>query len=121
MSGLSDGMLHALILGMLLSEPTTMASWSSNQRSSRRVFIVCPIAVKFKAGTAHGIVRDISSEGVFFYSKFRPTLDMDIDFVIQIEGQNMRGTGKVVRVQESVPGAAIGVAVRFSHSKIDRR
>jgi hypothetical protein len=39
---------------------------------------------------------------------------MNVDFVLQLRGKNVRGTGKIIRIHEGAPGAAIGIAVRVS-------
>ena len=84
-----------------------------NRRSSKRSSIVCPISLTFQSGTAYGVLRDISAGGIFFYSNFRPPLEMNINFSLQLKNKQITGTGEVVRVEESVPGAAIGVAVKI--------
>jgi hypothetical protein len=96
------------------SQAVLMGMWPTNQRSSPRELIVCPIAIEVAEGTVHGIVRDISAEGIFFYSHFKPVLHMNVAFVVQVKGKNIRGTGKIIRIQEAAPGAAIGIAVKVS-------
>ena len=96
------------------SQAVLMAMWQSNQRSSPRELVVCPISIELEAGTVHGIVRDISAKGIFFYSHFKPVLHMTVDFVLQLRGKNVRGRGEIIRIQEGAPGAAIGIAVKVS-------
>lgn len=84
-----------------------------NQRSSPRRLIVCPISISSDSGTAHGILRDISEGGIFFYSSFRPSLGMNIQFSLQLKDKHINGRGEVVRVEQSAPGAAIGIAIKF--------
>jgi hypothetical protein len=91
-----------------------MASKPSNERSSPRSLLFCPISVTFPEGEAHGILRDISSGGIFFYSSLKPALQTSINFVLHLKDKKLRGKGEVVRVEQSVPGAAIGVAVKIS-------
>ena len=86
----------------------------ANQRSSPRSLVVCPISLSFQFGEAHGVLRDISAGGIFFYSNFRPPLQMNINFSLRLKGKHITGTGEVVRVEESAPGAAIGVALKTS-------
>lgn len=40
---------------------------------------------------------------------------MNIQFNLQLKDKNITGKGEVVRVEQSAPGAAIGIAVRFSN------
>ena len=90
-----------------------MAFSHTTQRSSPRSFIVCPISLRFEAGTAHGILRDISENGMFFYSNFRPPLQSNINFSLKLGEKVLSGSGEVIRVEQHSPGAAIGVAVRI--------
>ena len=65
-------------------------------------------------------VRDLSPLGVFFYSDFGPTVGEEIAFVLQLPSGNkltpVRCSGKIARVEQTVPGAAFGVAVQFGAS-----
>lgn len=88
----------------------------TNQRSSPRTLIVCPISINFHSGTAHGIVRDISAGGIFFYSNYKPAVGTSLDFSLHFKDKKVTGQGEVVRVEQRAPGAAIGVAVRISRS-----
>lgn len=40
---------------------------------------------------------------------------MNIQFNLQLKDKNITGKGEVVRVEQSAPGAAIGIAVRFNN------
>jgi PilZ domain len=87
----------------------------TNQRSSPRSFVVCPISIAAPAGTTHGIVRDISTGGIFFYSNFKPSLKMNIDFTLIFNDKRISGSGEVIRVEQGLPGAAIGVALKIAN------
>jgi hypothetical protein len=76
--------------------------------------MVCPISISTPSGTAHGIVRDISAGGIFFYSNFKPPLQMQINFSLQIKDRKISGHGQVVRVEQHAPGAAFGIALKIS-------
>lgn len=91
-----------------------MVPHPTKQRSSPRSLVLCPISISFQDGTAHGILRDIGAGGIFFYSNFHPPLHASIDFVVQFSDKKITGTGKVVRVEQNAPGAAIGIALQFS-------
>jgi hypothetical protein len=101
------GRPHVRMAPMMLKRYT-------EQRSSPRAFIIFPISINSPAAgkTHQGIVRDVSADGIFFYSTFRPRLQSDINFVLHVKGKKIAGTGKVVRVEQAAPGAAIGVAVK---------
>jgi hypothetical protein len=85
----------------------------ATQRSSPRTVVLCPISVNLPSGTVNGILRDISAGGIFFYSNFRPALGTNIDFCLHLKDKKISGRGEVVRVEQHVPGAAIGVAVKI--------
>src|SRR5260370_12250136 len=93
----------------------TMSVLYTNERSSPRSFVVCPIAIAAPAGTTHGIVRDISTGGIFFYSNFKPALKMNIDFTLTFHDKRISGNGEVIRVEQGLPGAAIGVALKIAN------
>lgn len=38
---------------------------------------------------------------------------MNIQFSLQLKDKHINGRGEVVRVEQSAPGAAIGIAVKF--------
>jgi len=93
---------------------TVMAHPYSTQRSSPRALAVCPISVTFESCEAHGIVRDISAGGIYFYSSSKPPLHANISFSLRLKGKNITGTGEVVRVEQPAPGSAIGIAIKIS-------
>src|SRR5215469_813490 len=103
-----------LALDRYINGVNVMAFSHTTQRSSKRSFIVCPISLSFESGAAHGILRDISQNGMFFYSNFKPPLQSSINFSLRLGKKHINGSGEVVRVEQSTPGAAIGVAVRIS-------
>ena len=69
-------------------------------------------------GEHHGIVRDLSPEGIFLYSNFRPEVGSDIavSFTTRVGKEMVKiySMAKVVRVQQVVSGAAPGIALRFA-------
>ena len=82
-------------------------------RYTPRTPMVCPISVSFQSCTIHGIVRDISAGGIFVYLNSRPPLHTNVDFSLRLQDENVTGSGKVIRIEESTPGAAIGVAIKI--------
>lgn len=62
------------------------------------------------------LVRDISFQGVFFFSNFKPGIDSHLQLALSIPmaGKTVKILchGKVVRVEESGP-SAYGIAVRL--------
>ena len=69
-------------------------------------------------GEHNGIVRDLSSEGIFLYSNFKPQVGADIavTFTTRIGKEMVKifTHAKVVRVQQVVSGAAPGIAAKFT-------
>jgi len=63
------------------------------------------------------LVKDISTRGVFFYSDFVPGVGDHLDFVIEyLRGDDrvrLHFNGSVVRVEQSLPDSAPGIAVSF--------
>lgn len=76
--------------------------------------MVCPISISTASGTVHGIVRDISTGGIFFYANFKPVMRARLDFSLQLKGKKISGQGEVIRIEHSAPGAAFGIALKLS-------
>jgi hypothetical protein len=89
------------------------------ERSGVRVPVHLSGGVK-NAGTERPehvvLVRDISFQGVFFYSNFKPPVDSDLELSLSLPmaGKNVKIQchGKVVRVEPSGP-SAYGIAVKL--------
>jgi hypothetical protein len=66
-------------------------------------------------------VRDFNLKGAFFYSKFRPDLNSDIEVVFTVpEASTYRrfvGRGQVVRIEDTRSGLT-GIAARFSRCEV---
>lgn len=91
-----------------------MASFKNwGQRTTPRIFAMLPIFISAHSGAdpRPGITRDLSKNGIFFYSNVTPNLHSNISLVLQVNGARISCSGEVVRVQDTVPGAAVGVAV----------
>src|SRR5579859_421511 len=89
-----------------------------NKRSNSRSLVIFPISITGDDGTEthSGIVRDISKDGIFFYSSYKPQLQETISFVLHMSGNKISCTGQVLRVEQKAPGAAVGVAVKIQSS-----
>ena len=98
---------HAVMLGT-----------HGEQRRSLRLLTTAP-AIVFAGGERHiGLVRDLSSTGLFVYSDFAPAAGTELKLTIRLARDNKKSalflcTGKVVRIEDSVNGAAVGIAVKF--------
>lgn len=92
----------------------------TNQRSSPRSLVICPISITTPSGPSYGIVRDISSSGIFFYSNFKPSLEMNLDFNLTLKEKQIAGSGQVVRIEQGAEGAAIGIALKILDSNFNQ-
>ena len=91
------------------------------QRVIERRFVRLPAWMVFYR---HGLkkhvsmVRDMNRSGIYFYSNFAPLQGSHIEFVMKFpKWTNLRPIackGEVLRVEQPVPGAAVGVAVKLS-------
>jgi hypothetical protein len=88
------------------------------QREADRNFVIAPAAIDI-AGESHvGLVRDVSSSGMFLYSDFIPACGATIQLKMQLRGESLKPElfdcqGTVVRVQGANSGAAVGIAVKL--------
>lgn len=101
----------------------TKRSTFDQQRSCLRVHLTLPAEVTDPSGEHHAaLVRDISTTGAFLYTNFSPQLDSEIivDFVFPVVEKRMKITceGRVVRVENPVPGGAAGIALQFRHHDV---
>jgi hypothetical protein len=88
------------------------------QREADRNFVIAPASIDV-AGESHvGLVRDVSSSGMFVYSDFIPNCGATIQLRMQLRGESLKlesfdCKGTVVRVQGADSGAAVGIAVKL--------
>lgn len=89
-----------------------------NKRCNPRALVIFPISITGNNGkeSHSGIVRDISKDGIFFYSNYKPQPHEIITFVLHMSGSKVACTGQVIRIEEKAPGAAVGVAVKIQSS-----
>jgi hypothetical protein len=87
-----------------------------NQRQSSRKLVVAPCVLYFHDRRHVGLIRDISSSGLFAYSDFQPALGETLRIVITQRDDFSNATvschGEVVRVESKATGAATGIAVK---------
>jgi hypothetical protein len=64
-----------------------------------------------------GLIRDLSGNGLFLYSDFKPacgsTLQLTLNLREEAANESYACRGKVVRVVAATSGAAIGIAVEL--------
>ena len=97
------------------------------QRRSTRVHIPVRAMVNFPESgleSQNCLLRDMNMLGAFFFCKQRPNIGhaVKLEVALPEEGDQMKVIceGRVVRVEEFTPGAAIGVAVEFSRYELTR-
>ena len=88
-------------------------------RSSRRQLMHSAAQISVPGeGEHNAIVRDLSAEGIFVYSNFKPLVGSDIALTFSTRvGKDLVKiftNAKVVRVQQLVAGAAPGIAAKFN-------
>jgi hypothetical protein len=86
-----------------------------NQRLEERGLAVLPVVVRREADESVGLLRDISQTGMFFYSSLKLAVGSEIEVVIRPTAADpsvtVRCRCRVVRIENSVPGAATGAGV----------
>ncbi len=104
-----------------------MRSVMPEQRRCSRVHLPIQATVVFRelnteAKTA--FLRDMNMLGAFCYCSRKPKVGhhVSLTFAFPDNSASMKATceGIVVRVEEFAPGAAIGVAIEFTHYKISQ-
>ncbi len=90
--------------------------WTQGQRASRRTLVVAPCVIFFRDQRHVGLIRDISSTGLFAYSDFTPGLGETLRIVLTERTETGTKTvschGMVVRVENKGSGSATGVALQ---------
>lgn len=97
-----------------------MTGTQQNRRKTSRELVYLSASIRLgseSSGWHPAFVKDLSSEGMFFYSDFRPSSGDPIKFKLKftdaMTGMPIWYKGTVVRVEEAQAGAAIGVAVKL--------
>jgi hypothetical protein len=98
---------HAVMLGT-----------HGEQRRALRLLTTAPAVVLMDGERHIGLVRDFSATGLFVYSDFTPVQGTELKLTIRFsQNKNKTAvflcTGKVVRVEDSRNGAAVGIGLRF--------
>lgn len=87
-------------------------------RISIRTLIVASGTVYFRENRHVGLIRDISREGLFVYTDFKPNIGDTLRVVVngrnEASDQPVTCTGTVVRVESKATGAAVGIALKIT-------
>ena len=94
-----------------------------NKRREIRFFSTTSVQINARGKRKVGLLRDISSTGVFLYSDFTPQVDDILEFSFRLpnESQPRIGItcmGCVVRVEDKGTGAAIGIGIRLLECRL---
>jgi PilZ domain-containing protein len=98
---------HAVMLGT-----------HGEQRRALRLLTTAQAVVLMDGERHIGLVRDLSSTGLFVYSDFTPELGTELKLTIRLSRDKNKTavflcSGNVVRVEASNKGVAVGIAVRL--------
>jgi len=92
--------------------------WVQGQRASRRTLVVAPCVIFSREQRHIGLIRDISTTGLFAYSDFTPGLGETLRIVLtectETGTKTVTCHGVVVRVESKGAGAATGIALRVA-------
>src|SRR6185369_83100 len=88
------------------------------QRRALRLLTTAPAVVLMDGERHIGLVRDLSATGLFVYSDFTPKLGTELKLTIRLSRDKNRTavflcSGKVVRVEASNKGVAVGIALQL--------
>jgi PilZ domain len=112
------GVSAAQAVGRSERRGALMMGIQPNQRNASRFFVTAATKIRTQAGCEEhvGLVRDLSGNGIFVYSDFTPECGSRLEVILRTSKMRPRHVsiacrGKVVRVEPSTSGAAIGIAV----------
>lgn len=99
---------HAVMLGT-----------HGEQRSSLRLLTTAPAVIHVNGERHVGLVRDLSSTGLFVYSDFTPELGAEMKITIRLAREKNKNmvflcSGEAVRVEDARNGSAVGIGVNFA-------
>ncbi len=103
-----------------------MLPTAPDQRSTLRSFVGTAFVLTLKDGDPRqhvGLIRDVSEQGMFFYSDLNPACGSELDFEFTLPRPETQPVwvackGRVVRVEHPAPGAAIGVALSIQRREV---
>ena len=95
-----------------------MVGIQPDQRNASRYFVTAATKIRTQASCEEhvGLVRDLSGNGIFVYSDFTPECGSRLEVILRTSKMRPRHVsiacrGKVVRVEPSTSGAAVGIAL----------
>jgi PilZ domain len=101
-------------------------TFRNGNRRARRSFVRMPACIRVDSEDEEQVafVKDISPDGIFFYSNLDVIEGRQLTFVLkyvndQLHSVRLPLSGIIKRVERGTPGSAIGVAVAFDRSHDD--
>ena len=96
----------------VVGDTTPIIRFGRHRVASRRLAIL-PLTVKSNGKTSVGLLRDISSAGLFFFANLNPTMGAELLVSTSAGDQGLKMCCKcrVVRVEPSAEGVATGIGV----------
>ena len=106
---------HAVMLGT-----------HGEQRTSLRLLTTAPAVIHVSGERHIGLVRDLSSTGLFVYSDFAPDPGAELRLTIRIASEKQKSliflcTGKAVRIEDAHNGSAVGIGIRLAQPITEER
>jgi len=104
-----------------------MVDANPERRSRSRIAVELPVAIKLSEGNVQlsGNTRDLSSNGIFFYTQARISEGSELEMVLILPPELTQGEKRwvccqasVIRVEGKTPGREFGVAARIRRIEI---
>ena len=100
-----------------------MLGRQDEQRSAARFFNTAPVVIHADGARHVGLVRDLSGNGIFIYSDFKPAPGSTVDLILwlskDVSNDTLNCRGKVVRVVATSSGAAVGIGLELDTSEVE--
>jgi hypothetical protein len=103
---------------MTLRQAVMLGTHGEQRRGGPRLLTTAPAVMHLNEERHIGLVRDLSSTGLFVYSDFNPSVGDELKITVRLSKDKNKSavflcTGKVVRVEDSCNGSAVGIGVSF--------
>jgi hypothetical protein len=100
-----------------------MIGTHGEQRAALRLLTTAPAVVRANEERHVGLVRDLSSTGLFLYSDFAPSMGAELSITVRLQAEEthskiLQCTGSVVRVEDSRNGSAVGIGIQFEEETV---
>jgi hypothetical protein len=109
--------MHGLLTqdAFSISSDTGAFDAIADLRKARRGGAILPLTISADGNTSVGLLRDVSTAGMFFYAKIAPKIGSELRVLVHPSAADCGVTicckCKVIRVEPGVAGAATGIGV----------